>query len=105
MAKGTKLGATAAQIVTIGDLDALADRAGHQKILDGIEQVELAETEQRAEQYVGHIEARIRRVDQRIDRRDQRRREENSTTIDKQNLAQAWRESGIRSKLIGRAHV
>lgn len=100
MAKGTKLGATAAQIVTIGDLDALVDRAGHQKILDGIEQVELAETEQRAEQYVGHIEARIRRVDQRIDRRDQRRQEENSTSIDKQNLAQAWRESGIRSKFV-----
>lgn len=100
MAKGTKLGGTAARVVTIGDLDALVDRTGHQNILDGIEKVELSETAQRAEQYVGQTEARIQRVKQRIESRSERRQERNARQQDKADLSEAWRRVGIRSKFV-----
>ena len=100
MAKSTKLGGTAAQVVTIGDLDALVSRKGHQEILDGIEQVELAEANQRAEEYVGKVAARIETVRKHISRRELRRQTDNASRSDQINSAQAWRDAGIRSKFV-----
>jgi len=100
MARNAGLGSTAAQVISIGDLDVLKSRKGHQEILDGIEQVETAQADRRLNEYVGEIDARIDRLKKHLDRRARRRERKNADLEDQVRLNKAWRDAGIRSRFV-----
>lgn len=100
MARKAGLGSTAAQVIAIGDIDALVSRKGHQEILDGIEKVELAQADTRSQEYVGQIDIRITELKKHLDMRAERRAWRNADRQDQVRYNNVWREAGIRSRFV-----
>jgi hypothetical protein len=92
------MGSLASQIVAVGDIDALTSRAGHRAMLDSVEQIERADLDQKAREYVGAIEHKIDYTNKLIQERADRRDKYNQQYADQHEYSQVWRAQGIRSR-------
>jgi hypothetical protein len=88
----------ASQIVAVGDMDALTSRTGHRAMLDSVEQIERADLDQKAREYVGAIEHKIDYTNKLIQERADRRDKYNQQYADQHEYSQVWRDQGIRSR-------
>lgn len=98
MSRRNGMGSLASQIVAVGDMDALTSRAGHRAMLDSVEQIERADLDQKAREYVGAIEHKIDYTNKLIQERADRRDKYNQQYADQHEYSQVWRDQGIRSR-------
>ena len=98
MSRRNGMGSLASQIVAVGDIDALTSRAGHRAMLDSVEQIERADLDQKAREYVGAIEHKIDYTNKLIQERADRRDKYNQQYADQHEYSQVWRDQGIRSR-------
>lgn len=98
MSRRNGMGSLASQIVAVGDIDALTSRAGHRAMLDSVEQIERADLDQKAREYVGAIEHKIDYTNKLIQERADRRDKYNQQYADQHEYSQVWRAQGIRSR-------
>ena len=98
MSRRNGMGSLASQIVAVGDMDALTSRAGHRAILDSVEQIERADLDQKAREYVGAIEHKIDYTKKLIQERADRRDKYNQQYADQHEYSRVWRDQGIRSR-------
>ena len=98
MSRRNGMGSLASQIVAVGDMDALTSRAGHRAMLDSVEQIERADLDQKAREYVGAIEHKIDYTKKLIQERADRRDKYNQQYADQHEYSRVWRDQGIRSR-------
>ena len=98
MSRRNGMGSLASQIVAVGDMDALTSRAGHRAMLDSVEQIERADLDQKAREYVGAIEHKIDYTKKLIQERADRRDKYNQQYADQHEYSQVWRDQGVRSR-------
>ena len=98
MSRRNGMRSLASQIVAVGDMDALTSRTGHRAMLDSVEQIERADLDQKAREYVGAIEHKIDYTNKLIQERADRRDKYNQQYADQHEYSQVWRDQGIRSR-------